>query len=150
QRRLHEQRLSLEIFTRALAHDLKEPVRTIRSFMGVLGETETLTAQGQAYFGFVQTAGDRIGALIEAVYDYTRLDASAQQGAFEDVDAADIFASVKADLSELIAERGAVVTAAQLPIVHADRARLRQVLQNLISNAIHHGDDNPVVTVSVE
>src|SRR5215813_4651459 len=86
QRRLYEQRLSLEIFTRALAHDLKEPVRTIRSFLTVLQESEALSEQGQSYFGFVQTAADRMAGLIEAVYDYTRLDASAQQGMHEEVD----------------------------------------------------------------
>ena len=40
QKRIHEQRTSLEVFTRALAHDLKEPVRTIRSFADLIAQTE--------------------------------------------------------------------------------------------------------------
>src|SRR6185437_2021609 len=42
ERRIHEQRSSLEIFTRALAHDLKEPVRTIKSFLSVSHRTKRL------------------------------------------------------------------------------------------------------------
>ena len=150
QRRLHEQRLSLEIFTRALAHDLKEPVRTIRSFISVIGDTETLSDTGKSYFGYVETAAERMSALIEAVYDFTRLDASAQPISHEEFDLGDILDAARADLSELIAERQASISFGEMPILSGDRARLRQVLQNLISNAIHHGAAIPEVIVSAE
>jgi signal transduction histidine kinase len=147
---LHEQRTSLEIFTRALAHDLKEPVRTIRSFLGVLGQTETLTTQGCSYFTFIESAADRMGALIDAVYDYTRLDATAPKSKRQRCSANKLFNDAKEDISELITERGATVSCESLPEVEADPARLRQVLQNLICNAIHHAPNAPVVTVAAE
>jgi signal transduction histidine kinase len=151
QRRIHEQRLSREIFTRALAHDLKEPVRTIRSFITVIAETETLSVEGRTYFNFVETAADRMSALIEAVYDFTRLDASALPSSHEQIDVGEILSAAQADLTELITERGATVClTAPMPVVDGDRGRLRQVLQNLISNAIHHGAAQPRVTISAE
>ncbi|MES1199908.1 MAG: response regulator [Pseudomonadota bacterium] len=149
QRRLHEQRLSLEIFTRALAHDLKEPVRTIRSFISVFAASEKLSPQGQSYLTYVETAADRMSHLIDAVYDYTRLDASAHQPTREQVDVGELVDGVRADLAELIGERNAVISVDPLPTVQANRARLRQVLQNLIGNAIHHGSGVPQVRVSV-
>lgn len=150
QRRLQEQRLSLEIFTRALAHDLKEPVRTIRSFMTIMAGSETLSSEGRTYFTFVETAAERMSALIEAVYDFTRLDASAQPSAREQIDLNDIVQETIADLTELISETGAHIAATPMPVLSGDRARLRQVLQNLISNAIHHGAGAPQISVDSE
>jgi DNA-binding NtrC family response regulator len=72
QRRIHDQQTSLEIFTRALAHDLKEPVRTIRSFVDLLTTQETLSPKGSGYFNHIAKAADRMAALIDAVYSYTK------------------------------------------------------------------------------
>ena len=147
ERRIHEQRLSLEIFTRALAHDLREPVRTIKSFMSVLSDRELLSPDGRRYFGYVHDAADRMGSLIEAVYYYTRLDASSEQPAKEACDLDKVFQDTLLDLGELIREREAVVTSANLPQVQGVTQQLRQVLQNLISNAIRHCDADPAVHV---
>src|SRR6185312_7680415 len=105
---------------------------------------------GKSYFGYVETAAERMSALIEAVYDFTRLDASAQPIATEEMDLGEILTAARADLSELISERNASISFGEMPILSGDRARLRQVLQNLISNAIHHGAAIPEVIVSAE
>ena len=75
EKRIGEQRDSLEIFTRALAHDLKEPIRTIKSFLDLLvTRQERLPTKAQDYFKYISNAADRMAALIDAVYSYTRLD----------------------------------------------------------------------------
>lgn len=147
---LHEQRISLEIFTRALAHDLKEPVRTVKSFLKVLADTEPLSLQGRTYFDYVQSATDRMVALIEAVYDYTRLDATAPKSKRQVCSVSKLLQEAKDDIAGLVAERNATVQWSSMPNVAADPARLRQVFQNLICNAIHHAPNDPVITISVE
>ncbi len=146
--RIHEQRSSLEIFTRALAHDLKEPVRTIKSFLTVLATHETFSEKGQGYFGYIQSAADRMEALIDAVYFYTRLDGSAQQISKEVCDTAAVLKEAKADISALIRERKAVIVGDALPHVTANRRQLMQVLQNLLCNAIQHCPIDPIIRVT--
>lgn len=145
--RIHEQRSSLEIFTRALAHDLKEPVRTMKSFLSLLAGSESFSNKGQNYFSFIQAAADRMDALIDAVYFYTRLDGSAQQIGKESCAAAAALEDAKADLGELIRERGAAIVAGPLPEIHANRRQLSQLFQNLICNAIQHCGHVPLIRI---
>lgn len=147
QKRIHEQRTSLEIFTRALAHDLKEPVRTIRSFVDILAPRENLSEQGRSYFEHIRSAADRMAMLIDTVYLYTRLDGSAPEAAKEDCDSARVLDDVRANIGELIRERRATIVSEPLPRVTANRMQLLQVLQNLLCNAIHHCTQDPVVRV---
>jgi signal transduction histidine kinase len=147
EKRIHEQRLSLEIFTRALAHDLKEPVRTIKSFLAVLLAREALSPEGRRYFDYVHDAADRMASLIDAVYYYTRLDSSAQPAAREPCDIGAVLHDVQIDLTELIRERGAVIESAPLPVLSASVTQVRQVLQNLLSNAIRHCETDPIIKI---
>ncbi|HEU5047200.1 MAG TPA: response regulator [Rickettsiales bacterium] len=147
-KRIHEQRASLEIFAHALAHDLKEPVRTIRSFLDVMKAHENFSEKGKVHFDYVQKAAKRMHALIDTVFLYTQLDNA--QVSREMCDANTVLEETKQNLSELIRERGAVVTSDNLPEVYANRMQLIQVLQNLIANAIYHAQTTPKIHVSVK
>jgi len=81
EKRIAEQHTSLEIFARALAHDLKEPVRTIQSYLDLLASQETLSEKGKGYFSYVQNAAGRMAALIDTVHFYVRPDAIASGAA---------------------------------------------------------------------
>lgn len=138
QKRIHEQRTSLEVFTHALAHDLKEPIRTIRSFVELIARNETFPDKTKHYFQHIENAADRMHMLIDTVFHYTRLDDPVPV-AREICDTGSVLQGALENLDKLIRERAAVITsAAPLPHIYANRMQLMQVLQNLISNAIHH------------
>lgn len=147
QRRIHDQQTSLEIFTRALAHDLKEPVRTIRSFLALLTTQETLSPKGSAYFNHIGKAADRMADLVDAVFSYTKLDSSSEAAGKEVCDVAAVLADMKESVGELIRERQAQITHDALPLVQANRVQMLQILQNLVCNAIRYAPGQPAIRI---
>jgi len=147
QKRIYEQRTSLEIFTRALAHDLKEPVRTIRSFLERITDWRTLSEKSQKSFVYITKAADRMAMLIDNVFLYTRLD-SPDQIPRENCELHGVVEEVKENLATLIQERSATITYDALPVTHTNRVQMIQLFQNLIANAIRHCDNAVTVHVS--
>ncbi len=151
QRRISEQHASLGVFTRALAHDLREPVRTLMSFSDLLRETpEDAPASGDrqaTYLRFIGESAARMGMLIDSVSQYTRLDVQDEPERLT-CNLADIVEDVRQNLARIIAERGTVLTHAALPDLVADPVQLRQLLQNLIANAILHNEGPVTVTIT--
>jgi signal transduction histidine kinase len=147
EKRIDEQRKSLEIFTRALAHDLKEPVRTIKSFLDLLGAQEAFTERGRTHFAYLRKAANRMGSLIDTVHFYTRLDGTPEDIPKESCPAGAVLEEVKENLAELISERKPDIVCGSLPHVFANRMQLLQVLQNLLHNAIRHGGPAPRIVI---
>lgn len=147
QKRIDDQRNSLEIFTRALAHDLKEPMRTIQAFTAMILENWNSPDKMLKYFRFIQDATNRMTMLIDTVFLYTQLDAE-EQIHMETLDMIQVLKDTKENLSHLISECGAEITIGTLPYVHANRIQILQVWQNLLSNAIRHGGPNVHIRIS--
>ena len=147
--RINGQRDALEVFTRALAHDLKEPVRSIRSFAEIIRRPDLAPDKEKQYFGYIQRAADRMGTLIEKVFRYTQLD-DPERAPKEPCSMAQTLDSVKENLDLLIREHNATVTGATLPDVQANPAQMIRVLQNLVANAVRHNDAPVTVTVGAE
>lgn len=147
--RIHDQRNTLELFTRALAHDLKEPVRSIQSFSELI-QDEVSTRKGDEYFRYIQNAANRMGMLVESVFHYLQLD-SPEELPKEQTDVTETVEGAKERLAQLIRETGAVITQTRLPKIMVYSPHLMQVLQNLISNAIIHcGERKPNIHISAE
>lgn len=144
---LEQKRQSLEVFTRAMAHDLKEPVRAIKSFSELL-QKELKTDVGAEFLGFIIKAATNMETLINNVSRYTKLevcnDLQTEHVALEDV-----VDQVKTNLHSLIQERNASITTSTLPTIVGNAGMLTQLMQNLIANAIHYCTDKPpVITVT--
>lgn len=150
QRRIHEQRTSLEVFTRALAHDLKEPVRTVKSFLELINQKWQFPDNIAGYLQHIVNATERMEMLIEAVFFYTKLD-TPLPAASESCNFYSIMQDVKENLAKLISESNAVVICGKLPEkVNVNRIQSIQLLQNLISNAIVHCETTPEINISAE
>jgi CheY-like chemotaxis protein len=147
EKRIHEQRTALEIFTRALAHDLKEPVRTIKSFLDLLALHKGFSEKEEKYFIYIQNAAERMGTLIDTVYFYTRLDGIPQTIEKEMCNVADVLKEAKENIHQLIDEHHAVITNDSLPVVYMNKMHLLQILQNLLCNSIRHSDGTPFIHI---
>jgi two-component system CheB/CheR fusion protein len=137
QKRIDEQHVALEIFTQALAHDLKEPVRTVCSFAQMICDGEVGGDARDEYMHHIRDAGDRMALLIDSVFSYMQLDGLGEPKR-EMVSLNEAVAAAKANLSALFREHHTTVSADPLPEVAGSRIQIIQVLQNLMSNAVSH------------
>jgi signal transduction histidine kinase len=146
-KRVHEQHQALEIFTRALAHDLKEPVRTVQSFTRLVATGEVEGEARDTCLRHVADAGARMALLIDALLAYTQIDGL-------DMQAQEVFGlhhaldEAEANLHALLLERGTQLTSDPLPDAQGNRTQIIQLLQHLISNAAIHSPDPVKIHVS--
>ena len=146
---IRDQHDSLEVFTHALAHDLKEPVRTVRAFSDMIVHHAVSPEETQTYFEFVCKAADRMAMLVDTVFAYTQLhDPSRMSKTSVAMD--NIVAGVRDNLGRLLAEHSTVVTTDPLPRLQAHPVHIGQVMQNLIANAVSHNRQAVAIHVCAE
>jgi signal transduction histidine kinase len=140
----------LEQFASVASHDLREPLRKIRSFGGLLTSrfSAELSDEGAGYVERMCAAADRMETLIDGVLDLSR--ATRSEASFEVVSLDEIARGVLDDLQVAIAESGAQIDVSALPALEADALQMRQLLQNLIANALkfRRPDGVPEIAVS--
>lgn len=148
-RQLESKNKELEQFAYIASHDLQEPLRTVASFVELLMEDYAgkLGADADTYLRYITDASQRMTQLIRGLLDYSRIGI---QSRLESVDCEQLLRDVVKDLEVAIAECGGSVNWSDLPQLVTYGSELRQVFQNLLTNAIkfHKPDVKPVVRVS--
>jgi PAS domain S-box-containing protein len=126
---------NLEQFAYIASHDLQEPLRKIQQF-GDLLKTRYASTTGDelAYLERMQGAANRMSILIKDLLTFSRI--STRQVTTEPVMLRQVIADTLDNVSVAIDETNARIDVAELPIVPGDASQLRQLFQNLISNAL--------------
>jgi PAS domain S-box-containing protein len=139
----------LERFASTASHDLKEPLRTVTSYMQLLERTyaDMLPEEAKQYVHFAVDGTKRMQALIDALLSYAHV--AQAKVVLEPVDCGEILGLVMRDLRKSIEESGAVVKIGKLPILSADRMQLCQLFENLIGNAIKYRKENEPLRVEI-
>ena len=101
------------------------------------------------HFQSIRYAAERMNALIDTVYIYTRLD-GAEQTKLDVCDANDLVEAAKENISHLIRERQAVITCPPLPQISVNREQAIQVIQNLLCNAIQNCAKRVMLTITAD
>lgn len=154
EQREHERRLEasnerLEQFAYAASHDLQEPLRMVTSYLQLVERrySDTLDDDGEEFIDFAVDGAERMREMIDGLLQYSRVETGGNP--FEPTALDAVLEEVLRDLRLQIDEQDAEITAEKLPCVNGDESQLRQVLQNLLSNAItYSGDEPPDVHVS--
>lgn len=131
----------LDAFAHTVSHDLKEPLRGIEMFSGMLLSDYAAKMEPQAadYLGRVVKASGRMRRLIDDLLGYARV--ARVRNPYETASTARLAAEAVAGLSALLEERKAVVRIHDgLPELFCDPVKVRQVFQNLVSNAAKYND----------
>ncbi|MGE5532237.1 MAG: sensor histidine kinase, partial [Bacteroidota bacterium] len=140
----------LEQFAYVASHDLQEPLRKIMAFGDRLqiGAGSLLDERSRDYLGRMLNAAQRMSGLINDLLAYSRITTKAQP--FSPVNLAQVVQEVLSDLEVAIEEAGARVEVGELPTIDADPSQMRQLLQNLIGNALKFRREGVPLVVLVE
>ncbi|HZD40551.1 MAG TPA: ATP-binding protein [Terriglobales bacterium] len=139
----------LQEFAAVASHDLQEPLRKILAFGDRLKTKcgDALNEDGCDYLRRMQSAATRMQNLINDLLTYSRVTTKAKP--FIAVDLFKLTREVLADLEIRIMQTGGRVELGDLPTIEADPTQIRQLLQNLIGNALkfQRPGEPPVVKV---
>jgi two-component system sensor kinase FixL len=139
----------LEQFAFVASHDLQEPLRKIQAFGDRVKTKCEKIDLGEAgdYLARMQNAAARMQTLINDLLAFSRVIRSSQP--FVPVDLGAVTKEVLGDLEVRIEKNGARVDVGELPTINGDPTQMRQLMQNLLSNALKFqpAGAQPVVTI---
>ncbi|ARJ68028.1 histidine kinase [Magnetospirillum sp. ME-1] len=148
--RLRASNRDLEQFAYVASHDLQEPLRMVVSYGQLLEKKyqDRLDDDAHTFIGFMVEAGARMQAMITDLLEFSRVDRMGDDR--EPFDSGKAVEEAKFGLSQAIAESGAEIGHAGLPVIVYDRHQFVRLMQNLIGNALKYHDPGrpPKITVT--
>jgi signal transduction histidine kinase len=148
-RELARSNAELEQFASIASHDLQEPLRKVRTFTDQLSvvDADRLSDKGLDYLRRANAAAERMQTLIQDLLKFSRVATHGRP--FVPVDLGDVVQEVLEDLEAQVQRSGATVRVGELPTVTADPLQMRQLIQNLVSNALkfHRTGVSPEVDI---
>jgi PAS domain S-box-containing protein len=148
--KLQNQNKELEQFTYITSHDLQEPLRSLISFSELLEKefSDKLDGNGAIYIDFITKSSKRMRSLVKGLLDYSRIGNNKE---LVETDCSQIINDVQDDMTSIIQESKAKITIDTLPVLKCYPTEMRQLFQNLISNAIkfRKKDSIPEIKISV-
>ena len=132
---LQDKAREMERFAYIASHDLRQPVLTLKGYLQALKEDfgEAIPPGSASYLDIMEGALARMDMMIKGLLDYSRISKAKE---LQSVSLGEVVEEVLADLSKLVEDTGAVVERGELPEVLGYPLELRQLLQNLIANAL--------------
>ncbi|MBJ6726200.1 hypothetical protein JFN93_15900 [Geomonas sp. Red875] len=139
----------LEAFSYTVSHDLRAPIRHITGYVELLEKRDLsgLDEKSLHYLQVISEAAQRMGVLIDDLLSFSRMGRAEMTRS--PVDMAALVREVVNELTADLPERDVAVEVAPLPVVTGDRAMLRQVLVNLIGNAVKFTQPRPQSRIQV-
>jgi PAS domain S-box-containing protein len=147
--KLQQSNRELQDFAYVASHDLQEPLRKVQAFADRLSSkyAAALDGGGLDYLERMRGAAERMQKLIQDLLTFSRVSTKAQP--FVAVNLDQITREVLSDLEVSIEQAGAAVEVSELPMLQADPLQMRQLMQNLIGNALKFRlpDRQPVIKI---
>jgi signal transduction histidine kinase len=139
------------LFLANMSHELRTPLNAVIGLADLLLlERDPLTERQREYLEGIASSGRHLLALVNDVLDLAKIEAGKQELDLQSVPIHDAIEEGMAAIVPLANARGVILepaTIVAVPNVRADRVRLRQILYNLISNAVKFTDKGGMVRI---
>lgn len=152
QRQTEELRRSnedLQQFAHVASHDLKEPLRKIKTYGSRLNDEfgDMLPGEAKSFLEKMDAAATRMSSMIDGVLGYSMLGATEQ--VMETVDLSTLLLQIENDLEILIQQKEAVIQHQHLPVIEASAILIYQLFYNLINNALKFSKTGVAVKINI-
>jgi signal transduction histidine kinase len=142
-------------FVHHVSYELRSPLTNIVGFTHFLGDTAfgTLTGKQREYLGYITASTNALLALINNILDLATIDAGAMTLNLGDVDIRASMEAAAEGVQDRLAKDDLKLTISAAPAIGgftADERRLRQILFNLLSNAVGFSPPGATVTLAAE
>jgi light-regulated signal transduction histidine kinase (bacteriophytochrome) len=135
--KLQQANRELDYFTSMVSHDLQSPLQTVSMFCQLLDKKISATAKdSKEYLSYIRESITRMQQLIIGLLSYAKI--TQNTGQLELVNLKGLISESLQDLDALVKEKKAEIKIGELPQVQANPLKMRQLFQNLISNAIKY------------
>ncbi|MBS1662285.1 MAG: response regulator [Bacteroidetes bacterium] len=149
---LRQSNEDLQQFAHVASHDLKEPVRKIKTFSNRLREeyAAALPEQARIFLSKIEQATGRMFSMIEGVLSYSFLNGGVEETGTVDLNK--VLSDIESDLEVVIGERKATIERDVLPVVQGAELLLYQLFYNLINNSLKfvRAGVAPVIAIRAE
>jgi signal transduction histidine kinase len=140
-------------FIHHVSYELRSPLTNINGFVHLLGEETTgpLNPRQLEYLGYVRKSSNALLAIIDDILDLATIDEDAMELEIEDVDAESAMKGAIEGLQDRLAENKVelqIVAPEKIGAFRGDSKRVRQILFNLLSNAIGFSRPGQVVSLA--
>lgn len=145
--------IQLENFAFTASHDLQSPLRTVKAFNNLLHRSieDNVTDDQKKYIKYINQSTNSMEKLINSLLNYSLV--TSQKNVIETIDINKLLENVQINLNTTITEKKASIQIKNLmPQIKGDEARIQQLFQNLISNALKFTkpSEQPTVVIYCE
>ena len=141
----------MEQYASVASHDLREPLRMIKSFLELLEDkyADQLNEEAKLYINYAVGGAKHLDSMIIDLLDYSRV--GRKEIKYYEVDCEEVLEKTLLNLKSSIDENNAVITCEGLPVIIGNKNQLVELFQNLISNSIRYRDvENPHIHISAQ
>lgn len=139
----------LQQFASVASHDLQEPLRKIQMFSQLVKSKHynELSTEAKKYLDKIIFSSNRMKVLIVDILTYSRL--SQKNYEFEMTDLNVLLEELMEDFEIIVEEKKAEITIGELPSIEVNKGQMRQVFQNLVSNALKFSKAQETPRISI-
>lgn len=139
----------LEAFSYSISHDLRAPLRHINGFIELLGKQDTslLNEKSQHYMQVIAESAKKMGTLIDDLLSFSRMGRADMMQT--SVSMVTLVTDAQNELQSDLEGKNIIWETGSLPEVYGDPAMLKQVLVNLISNAVKYSRNRDTIKIAI-